>query len=109
MKNTLRTLLHILVVIGGAAIFSVGCSSSQPRLAVDEGIEDERINLAVQWSLQGDSLVGGRPIETRTVYGVVWLTGFVDHESESRRAEELVMEVEGVRDFLNHIQLTSAE
>jgi osmotically-inducible protein OsmY len=98
-----------LVVIGVVAIFSVGCSSSQPRLTADEGIEDQRINLAVQSSLQGDSLVGSKPIEARTVYGVVWLTGFVDDESESRRAEELVMEVEGVRDFLNHIQLHSRE
>ncbi len=95
--------------MGAVAIFSAGCSSSQPRLAADEEMDDETINLAVQSFLEGDSLVGGRPIETRTVYGVVWLTGFVEDETERKRAEQLVMEVEGVRDFLNHIQLISRE
>lgn len=68
-------------------------------------LDDETINVHVKATLMEDELVSDRPIHSRTVYGVVWLTGFVDSELESARVEELVSGVSGVENIINHIKV----
>lgn len=78
-----------------------GTAASPPVAQID----DESLNERVATVLAADEVIGGFSIESRTVDGVVWLTGMVQDERDIRRAERLVLEVAGVFETVNHLQV----
>ena len=104
----LVTIGRISAVIGVAAL--AGCSSmtnSSSKDARSEGRvkDDKNITEAVEKKLKSDPVYKFESVDVKTYGGIVQLSGFVDSQDQSRRAEELTRSVGGVSRLMNGLAL----
>jgi len=107
IKN-LVTIGRISAVIGVAAL--AGCSSMMPSSSKDQRSEgrvkdDKNITEAVEKKLKSDPVYKFESVDVKTYGGIVQLSGFVDSQDQSRRAEELTRSVNGVSRLMNGLAL----
>jgi hyperosmotically inducible protein len=77
-----------------------------PNLSVGEHIDDAMITAAVKSRLLEDPLVKGLKIDVDTRAGVVFLTGSVGSQEESKRAVEVARATEHVKDVKANLEVT---
>jgi len=107
IKN-LMAIGRISAVIGVAAL--AGCSSMKSSSSDDHRSEgrvedDKRITKTVEKKLKSDPVYKFESVNVKTYGGVVQLSGFVDSQVQSRRAEEIALNVGGVSQLINGLAL----
>ena len=107
IKN-LVTIGRISAVLGVAAL--AGCSSMMNSSSDDQRSEgrvkdDKNITEAVEKKLKSDPVYKFESVDVKTYGGIVQLSGFVDSQEQSRRAEELTRGVGGVSRLMNGLAL----
>ena len=96
-------------VIGVAAL--AGCSSlmnsssSNDQRSEGRVKDDKNITEAVEKKLKSDPVYKFESVDVKTYGGIVQLSGFVDSQDQSRRAEELTRSVGGVSRLMNGLAL----
>lgn len=87
----------------------VACSntntSSERRQSVGSYIDDATITTRVKAALAEDKQVRVTQVNVETYQGVVQLSGFVDTESDVRRAAEVARHIGGVKSVNNDIRV----
>ena len=105
----LVTIGRISAVIGVAAL--AGCSSmmnssdSKDQRSEGRVKDDKNITEAVEKKLKSDPVYKFESVDVKTYGGIVQLSGFVDSQEQSRRAEELTRSVGGVSRLMNGLAL----
>ena len=99
---------RITAVIGVAAL--AGCSSMNSSSSKDQRSEgrvkdDKNVTEAVEKKLKSDPVYKFESVDVKTYGGIVQLSGFVDSQEQSRRAEELTRSVNGVSRLMNGLAL----
>jgi hyperosmotically inducible protein len=94
--------LALLLVVSGGALFTAGCSTSQP---IGEQIDDAAIVTAVKAKLAADTDVAALNIDVDANEGVVTLSGRVDTAAESAEAERLARGTDGVKRVINNLSV----
>lgn len=94
-----------LLMVGLIASALAACAGTPTRESTGQYIDDALITAKVKGKLVESSDVGALAVNVETFRGTVQLSGFVNSESERRKAEELAREVHGVKYVMNDIQL----
>ena len=110
MQNIKKLVImgRIGAVLGVAAL--AGCSSMTNSSSDDQRSEgrvkdDKNITEAVEKKLKSDPVYKFESVDVKTYGGIVQLSGFVDSQDQSRRAEELTRSVGGVSRLMNGLAL----
>ena len=93
------------VAILTAGFLAVGCAPTETKRGTAEFVDDATINTKVKAALVADPDVKGTQINVNTYKGVVQLSGFVNTESEARKATQKAAEVNGVASVRNDLQV----
>lgn len=97
-------LVSLAVLLGGAQL--AGCASEPGQRATGQVLDDSVVTGKVKTAIARDaSLSAAKDINVTTYRGVVQLSGFVESEQTSRRAEEIAKGVEGVRSVENALRV----
>lgn len=102
INRNLKLIITLIVVIGIA-----GCADRQNRRSTGEVIDDAVITSTVKTELLADPDVGGLDIDVDTSKGVVTLSGTVNSEMESQKAEGIARRVNGVVSVENNLIVVS--
>jgi hyperosmotically inducible protein len=98
---------RISAFIGMAAL--AGCSStdssSDDQRSKGRAKDDKSITEAVEKKLKSDPMYKFETVHVSTFGGVVQLSGFVDNQDQSRRAEQVTRSVGGVSQLINSLAL----
>lgn len=94
-----------IVVVALVFAALVGCSATMTRRNVKEQWTDAMTSSHVKWKLRQDKLVGSNNIDINVWRGEVTMIGHVATIEEKARAEEVVMQVQGVRGVKNYIEV----
>jgi hyperosmotically inducible protein len=100
---------RISAVIGVAAL--AGCSSTESSSSSNDqrsegrAKDDKHITETVEKKLKSDPMYKFDSVHVSTFGGVVQLSGFVDNQDQSRRAEQLTRSVDGVSQLINALAL----
>lgn len=87
-----------------ALLFSVGCASTPTQEGTGEYIDDAVITTKVKAAILNDPGLKSAEINVETFKGVVQLSGFVNSESDWRRAVEIARNVKGVQSVKNDMR-----
>jgi hypothetical protein len=103
-KRTKPTISAILlsVLLAASTVTLAACDNTAPRA-------DSEINYEIQAMVKGDPAIEGNRIETRTVNGVVTLSGTVPSEAQRRVAAADAATVQGVRTVVNNLTVVPAQ
>ncbi len=100
--SLLAVLLVAVALVFGPALTSVA------RETVGKMIDDSTITADVKAKLAKDVRLGTLTgIEVNTTNGVVTLAGKVKSEQEKKEIENIVRDIEGVKDVRDDLQVTS--
>jgi hyperosmotically inducible periplasmic protein len=103
---TPRTVLVAAMVAIGSLSALTACESTKGRESTaGQYIDDATITTKVKAALAKDPDVKAYQVNVETSNGVVQLSGFVDSETNVRRAVQLAQDVSGVRSVKNDIRL----
>ena len=91
----------------GKAVDSAGRAANQAGSAVSETVSDASITAKVKSALLADEQVKGMRINVDTANQVVTLTGDAQNGTEKQRAEQLALQVDGVKSVHNNINVTT--
>lgn len=95
----------ILISAALALLLSVaGCTSMTGQTA-GQYVDDRTITASVKAKLTGDKAANFTRIDVDTTNRVVALNGVVESSAQKTRAEQLVMQVGGVRRVDNNLQI----
>lgn len=101
MSKQLKIALALtLALVGGLGV--VACSTTQP---VSEQIDDAGITTQVKARLVADPDVAAMNIDVDTNEGVVTLSGRVENADQSREAQKLAAQTDGVRRVINNLKI----
>jgi len=81
-------------------------SASKAADKVAGGVQDTAVTTKVKAALLADEQVKGTRINVETAQGTVTLTGNAETPAQKQRAEQLAMNVDGVRGVNNNITTT---
>jgi hyperosmotically inducible protein len=86
-----------------------GCASDHNRGVKESGAiaSDSWITTKVKSDLAVEKDVSATQIHVDTYEGVVTLSGSVDTQAESRKAEQVAREIKGVKSVVNNLQVKS--
>jgi len=99
------TLKPILISVALGLLLSVaGCTSMTGQTA-GQYIDDSTITASVKAKLVGDKAANFTRIDVDTTNRVVSLNGVVESADQKSRAEQLAMQVGGVRRIDNNLQI----
>jgi len=100
------TLLKPILISVALALFlsTVGCTSMTGQTA-GQYIDDSTITTSVKAKLVVDKVANFTRIDVDTTNRVVSLNGVVESTEQKERAEQLAMEVSGVRRVDNNLQI----
>ncbi len=101
-----RSLLTIFAMLFIAGVFA--CDSPQGKKNTGEVIDDAVITSTIKTKLLADSDVSGLDIDVDTNKGVVELHGAVSSETESRKAEDIARQVDGVVSVENDLVIDAS-
>lgn len=82
-----------------------GCAGTRTSQSTGEFIDDAALTANVKSALLADKVAPGLSIEVESFKGRVQLSGFVDTNTQKRRAEEVASGVKGVREVINNITI----
>ncbi|HXF77092.1 MAG TPA: BON domain-containing protein [Methylomirabilota bacterium] len=95
----------LFCAIGLAVLLSVtGCQALTGQTA-GQYVDDSTITASVKAKLAADKAANLTRVDVDTTNRVVSLNGIVESAEQKRRAEQLAMEVGGVRRVENHLQI----
>jgi len=98
---------RILLVI--FLLFAVnGCVSTTGKSSVGEYINDTILITKVKTTLINQQGLEGLDIHVNSYNGVVQLSGFVDTDVEKLLAEQIVRNVDGVKEVVNNLIVKSS-
>ena len=113
MRNAIYAILILALAAGGCAPAVIGAGATGAyKAGTDERsmgtmVDDSTISSKVKIELIGASEVKARHIDVDVLNGVVTLTGLVDSNAESKKAEEITRMVAGVKDVNNYLTVGS--
>lgn len=93
--------LAILVIV---TLTLSACQATTGRTA-GETVDDATITAAVKTKLAGERAATLTRVDVDTTRGVVYLNGVVDDPVLRTRATQLALEVDGVREVVNNLQV----
>jgi hyperosmotically inducible periplasmic protein len=103
----LSTVKPILISIVLTLILSAaGCTATTGQ-STGQYVDDRTITASVKSKLVADRASNLTRVDVDTTNRVVSLTGVVESPDQKRRAEELAMQVSGVRRVDNNLQVQS--
>jgi hyperosmotically inducible protein len=105
MSRRMMLLLGVLLLGMPGVITSCARGPRPPAGTIDLSLEDARLLAAVRTTILNDSELGLRPISIDVRARVVTLSGTVRTPDEVKRAQQLVREVEGVRDVRSELRI----
>ncbi|HZX31843.1 MAG TPA: BON domain-containing protein [Rhodocyclaceae bacterium] len=109
MINSKSLLIAALLAATLPALTTLtACSPTPTRQAAGEYLDDATITTRVKSALVQDPDVRATEVNVETYRGVVQLSGFVDSESEARRAVNVARQVPGVNSVKNDIRIKPA-
>jgi hyperosmotically inducible protein len=85
----------------------VKAQSVHERIRAGNYVDDSLLTAKVKAALLKDSATSVFAVSVETHKGIVLLSGFVDNESQARRAAEIASRVEGVVDVKNGLTVKS--
>jgi osmotically-inducible protein OsmY len=80
-----------------------GCASTPTRESTGEYVDDSTITAKVKADLVKDPVVSALQVSVETYKGVVQLSGFVNSQEQSQRAEDIAKGVAGVKQVKNNL------
>ena len=100
------TILKPILISAALALFlsTVGCTSITGQTA-GQYIDDSTITTSVKTKLVVDKVANFTRIDVDTTNRVVSLNGVVESTEQKERAEQLALEVSGVRRVDNNLQI----
>src|SRR5687768_8507428 len=105
----LKTIGRISAVIGVASL--MGCSSlmndssSKDQRSEGRVKDDKNITAAIEKKLEADPVYKFEQVQVKTYGGTVQLSGFVDTQLQSQRAEDHSRSVGGVTHLINGLAI----
>lgn len=104
MGFTISTIRNVAAVLMLGLV--VGCAGAFTKAG--QAIDDTAITTKVKAAMARDKEVSATSVSVETVQGEVRLSGFVNSTSEKQRAEQLALQVEGVRSVQNGLVVRPA-
>lgn len=106
--NTSSKLLAA-VFASALALGAAGCATDSNRGVEDTGAiaSDSWITTKVKSDLAVEKDVSATQIHVDTYEGVVTLSGMVDSQAESQKAERVAKDIKGVKSVVNNLQVKS--
>jgi hyperosmotically inducible protein len=102
MKLSTVSLLILLTAV--PAVSFVGCTSLTGQTA-GQYVDDRTITSSVKAKLVADKATNLTRVDVDTTSRVVSLNGIVESPAQRTRAEQLAMQVSGVREVKNNLQI----
>ena len=102
--HSLKDVLSVVMAAVFAAVLA-GCAGAGEKTGVY--VDDATITSKVKTAFATDKTVDAMDINVDTNNGNVRLSGFVDSEAETRRAEEIARSVAGVKSVTNALTVQS--
>jgi len=99
------TLKPILISTALTIILSVGGCTSMTGQSTGQYVDDRTITASVKTKLVTDRAANLTRVDVDTTNRVVSLNGVVQTPDQKQRAEELAMQVTGVRSVNNNLQI----
>jgi hyperosmotically inducible protein len=99
------TLKPILISMAMTIILSVGGCTSMTGQSTGQYVDDRTITTSVKTKLVADRAANLTRVDVDTTNRVVSLNGVVQTPDQKQRAEELAMQVTGVRSVNNNLQI----
>lgn len=103
--NSVR--LFLSMIVASALVALAGCAVSRGQESVGAYIDDATITTAVKSSFVREAKVDASAISVETLNGTVLLSGFARNADEKSVAEDLAMQVKGVKSVRNEIVVAS--
>jgi len=100
----LRTFSLILALTALPLVSLVGCTSMTGQTA-GQYVDDRTISTHVKAKLVADKLANFTRVDVDTTNRVVLLNGIVETPEQKTRAEQLAMQVNGVKEVKNNLQI----
>jgi osmotically-inducible protein OsmY len=105
MKSSTFSLSFIVFLLTAVPVVSmVGCTSLTGQTA-GQYVDDRTITSTVKAKLVADKAANLTRVDVDTTNRVVSLNGIVESREQRARAEQLAMQVSGVRDVKNNLQI----
>jgi osmotically-inducible protein OsmY len=92
-----------IVVVSLMAGSLAACAAMTGRETMGEYMDDATITTKVKTALVDEPSLHAFQIHVETFQGVVQLSGFVDSQQQSKKAEQLVRTIKGVHAVKNNI------
>lgn len=105
MKIARVLLVAALATTALPAMVACSSTSSERHQSVGSYIDDATITTRVKAALAEDKQVRVTQVNVETYQGTVQLSGFVDSESDVRRAGEVARGISGVRTVRNDLRV----
>jgi osmotically-inducible protein OsmY len=105
MGYTVTTIRNVLALLMLGLV--VGCAGAFTKAG--QAMDDTAITTKVKAAMARDKDVSATSVSVETVKGEVRLSGFVNSSAEKQRAEQLALQVEGVRSVQNALVVRPAE
>lgn len=99
--------LRVLAVTGAALAISA-CASSATQRTAGQTIDDSTLLGKVKTALIENDTTKARQINVDVYRGVVQLNGFVDSDAEKSAATKVAMNVNGVKEVRNNLEVGSS-
>jgi osmotically-inducible protein OsmY len=97
--NLLRRFFIGLILVG----FIAGCAGTMHQESTGEYVDNSVLTSKVKTEIFNDPMLKVLRINVESYKGVVQLSGFVDSETASARAEEIASSVKGVESVENSL------
>jgi hyperosmotically inducible protein len=104
--RTANMLRHILAV-SAVAVSVAACSAVSGRESAGEYVDDTTISAQVKAKLLNQTGIKVTEVNVETMQGVVQLSGFVDHDSDRAKADQIAWSVKGVKNVKDNIVVRS--
>jgi osmotically-inducible protein OsmY len=91
--------------VGLVAVMLSACAGGPERQSTGEYIDSAAITTRVNTAIARAEDLSVFKINVDTYRNIVQLSGFVDNESQRKRAEEIARNVDGVKEVRNNLQL----
>ena len=99
------TLKPILISMALTIILAIGGCTSMTGQSTGQYVDDRTITASVKTKLVADRAANLTRVDVDTTNRVVSLNGVVQTPDQKQRAEELAMQVTGVRSVNNNLQI----
>jgi osmotically-inducible protein OsmY len=100
MRTTLASAIAIIALVTAS-----GCAVQRGQETVGAYVDDASITTSVKARFVDNSVVDAGAIKVETLNGTVMLSGFAKSEAEREAAQDIAMNVKGVKHVKNEISV----